>query len=148
MRNISKEVPRQALVEQSVSPREGSNVKLFAMDLSNLMQAIDIDVIPLIEVPLPRGHRVEMEKMDAPGIHYNLRGVGRISINGGPPMPLSPHLLIIVPPNTPFAIEVDDGDGQPTIISRNCWTRQDNILRIAVPNEHPEIIQICGYINA
>ena len=148
MRNFSKAVPRQTLVEQSVSARTGSPIKLSTTDLNNLMQTIDIDVIALIEVLVPQGHRVEMEKMDAPGIHYNLNGAGRISFNGGPQIPLSPHLLIIVPPNSPFAIEVDDGNGHPRIISRNCWTRQDNILRIAVPNEKPEIIQICGYFNA
>ena len=102
MRNTSKAVPRQALVGQNVSLPAGSNVKLSTTDLNNLMQALDIDVIALTELLVPHGHRVEMGTIDAPAIHYNLSGVGRISINGGPKMPLSPHLLIIVPPNTPF----------------------------------------------
>jgi|GEM_PF-211383 AraC family transcriptional activator of mtrCDE len=148
MPNISKAVSRQALLGQNVSPPAGSTLKLSTTDLNNLMQALDIDVIALIELLLPHGHRVEMGKIDAPGIHYNLSGVGRISINGGPKMPLSPHLLIIVPPNTPFAIEVDGGSGPMKVISSDCWTHQDGILRVAVPNEQPEIVQICGYFNA
>ena len=36
----------------------------------------------------------------------------------------------------------------PKLISRDCWTRQEGILRVAVPNEQPEIVQICGFFNA
>ena len=148
MRNTSKSAPRRALVEQNVSLPEGPTAKLSATDLNNLMQALDIDVIALTEILVPLGHRAEMGMIDAPAIHYNLSGVGCISINGGPKMPLSPHLLIIVPPNTPFTIEVDGGSGPPKLISRNCWTRQNGILRVAMPNEQPEIVQICGFFNA
>jgi AraC family transcriptional activator of mtrCDE len=45
-------------------------------------------------------------------------------------------------------IEVDGGSSPPKLISRDCWTRQDGILRVAVPNEQPEIVQICGFFNA
>jgi AraC-like DNA-binding protein len=148
MRNTSKAVPRQALVGQNGSLRASSTVKLSTTDLNNLMQALDIDVIALTELLVPHGHRVEFGMIDVPGIHYNLSGVGRMSINGGPEMPLSPHLLIIVPPNTPFTIEVDGGRGPPKLISRDCWTHQDGILRVAVPNKQPEIVQICGFFNA
>jgi AraC-like DNA-binding protein len=148
MRNTSKAIPRQALVGRNVSLPATSTVKLSTTDLNNLMQALDIDVIALTELLVPHGHRAEMGMIDAPAIHYNLSGVGRISINGGPKIPLSPHLLIIVPPNTPFMIEVDGGSGPPKLISRDCWTRQDGILRIAMPNEQPEIVQICGFFNA
>jgi AraC family transcriptional activator of mtrCDE len=144
----SKTVPTQALVGQKVSPPANSTVKLSTTDLNNLMQALDIDVIALTELQVPHGHRAEMRTIDAPGIHYNLSGVGRASINGGPKMPLSPHLLIIVPPNSPFTVEVDGGSGPPKLISRDCWTHQDGVLRVAVPNEKPEIVQICGFFNA
>lgn len=121
MRNTSKSVPRQALVGQNVSLAANSTVKLSTTDLNNLMQALDIDVIALTELLVSHGHRAEMGMIDAPGIHYNLSGVGRMSINGGPKMPLSPHLLIIVPPNTPIMIEVDSGSGPLKLISRDCW---------------------------
>lgn len=148
MRNTSKAIPGQVLVGQNVSLPASSNIKLSTTDLNSLMQALDIDVISLTEVLVPHGHRAEMGMIDAPGIHYNLSGVGRISINGGPTMPLRPHLLIIVPPNTPFTIEVDGGSSPPKVISKDCWTRRDDIVRVAVPDEQPEIVQICGFFNA
>src|SRR5262245_56740228 len=112
--------------------------KLSAADLNNLMQALEIDVVALTEILVPRGHRAEMGMIDTPAIHYNLKGSGRISINRGPTMQLKPHLLIIVPPNTPFSIEVDGGDGAPRLINRDCWNRdEEGISRVAVPNEKP-----------
>ena len=123
--------------------------RLSAHDLNNLMRALDIDVVALTEILVPRGHRAEMGSIDAPGIHYNLSGNGRVSVNGGPFRPLSPHLLIIVPPNTPFAIEVDgDGPGMRTI-ERDCWKRDpEGVLRVSQPNERREVVQICGFFNA
>ena len=126
-----------------------SGSKLSAADLNNLMRALEIDVVALTEILVPRGHRAEMGMIDTPAIHYNLKGSGRISINHGPNMPLMPHLLIIVPPNTPFSIEVDGGDGTTRLINRDCWKRdEEGLLRIAVPNEKPEVVQICGFFNA
>src|SRR3954469_17891610 len=69
--------------------------KLSSAELDNLMHALEIDVVSLREMLLPRGHRAEMGMIDAPAIHYNLKGSGRISINHGPNMQLMPHLLII-----------------------------------------------------
>jgi AraC family transcriptional activator of mtrCDE len=90
-----------------------------------------------------------MGMIDVPAIHYNLKGSGRISINRGPNMPLMPHLLVIVPPNTPFSIEVDGGDGAPRLIVSDCWKRhEDGLFRLAVPDEKPEVVQICGFFNA
>jgi len=144
----SKATPKQTLVEQNGARRTGAAVKLSTTDLNSLMKALDIDVIALTEILVPPGHRVEFGTIDVPGIHYNLSGTGRISINGEPAIPLSPHLLIIVPPNTPLAIEVDGESGPQRLISRDCWTRRDGILRVAVPDGQPEIVQVCGFFNA
>jgi hypothetical protein len=109
------------------------------------MRALEIDVVALTEILVPRGHRAEMGMIDAPAIHYNLKGSGRISINRGPNMQLMPRLLIVVPPNTPFSIEVDGGDGATRLINRDCWKRdEEGRLRVAVPNEKPEVVQFAA----
>jgi len=114
------------------------------------MQALDVELVALTELRVPPGYRAEMGKIDVPAIHYNLYGYGRISVGGGPFYPLKPHLLVIVPPKTPFTIEVD-GDG-PALrsIGPDCWKRdkEHGILRISVPNEIGEVVQICGFFNA
>jgi AraC family transcriptional activator of mtrCDE len=126
-----------------------SSSKLSPADLNNFLRALEIDVLSLREVLVPRNHRAEMGMIDTPAIHYNLQGSGRISINRGPAIRLIPHLLIIVPPNTPFSIEVDGCDGDVRLINSDCWTRQeDGLLRLAVPDQNPEVVQICGFFNA
>jgi AraC family transcriptional regulator, activator of mtrCDE len=149
MQNTTKARDGSGRGERTDSMIAASASKLSTADLNNLMRALEIDVVALTEILVPRGHRAEMGMIDTPAIHYNLKGSGRISINRGPNMPLMPHVLIIVPPNTPFSIEVDGGDGAPRLINRDCWKRdEEGLLRVAVPNEKPEVVQICGFFNA
>jgi AraC family transcriptional activator of mtrCDE len=148
MRNTTKLQAGSRRGERTASTIAASAAKLAAADLNNLMRALEIDVVALTEILIPPGYRAEMGAMDAPAIHYTLSGRGRISIGGGPSMPLEPHLLIIKPPNTPFAIEVDGGTAPMRLISRDCWKRHDGVLRIGIPAEQPEVMQICGFFNA
>lgn len=123
---------------------------LSASELNNLMRALHIDVVALTEILVPRGYRAEMGRHDAPGIHYTLAGKGRVSINGGAFQPLGAHLLIIVPPNTPFTIEVEGDARRLTSIEPHCFQHdpETSFLRVRVPNEPPEVVQICGFFNA
>jgi AraC family transcriptional activator of mtrCDE len=125
-----------------------SATTLSKADLNNLMRALEIDVVALTELLVPRGYRAEMGTIDAPGIHYNINGTGRLSINRGPLIKLNPHLLVIVPPNTPIAVEVDGPEAPLRLMSSDCWTHNEAVLRGRVPNEKSEIIQICGFFNA
>src|SRR5262245_53785129 len=120
-RSSSKSRPTIGQSGQSGSMIADSAAKLSAADMNNLLRALDIDVVALTEILVPKGHRAEMGMIDAPALHYTLSGTGRISINGGPKMLLEPHVLIIKPPNIPFSIEVE-GDGSPLkLINRDCW---------------------------
>jgi AraC family transcriptional activator of mtrCDE len=149
MQNTTRSRAGSGQGERAVSKAAASASKLSTDDLNNLMRSLEIDVVALTEILVPRGHRAEMGMIDVPAIHYNLKGSGRISIDRGPNMQLMPHLLIIVPPNTPFSIEVDGDDGATRLINRDCWKRdEEGILRVAVANEQPEVVQICGFFNA
>lgn len=125
-----------------------SAARLAAGDLDNLMRALEVDVVALTEILIPSGYRAEMGTIDAPAIHYIVSGRGRIAIGNGPTLPVEPHLLIIKPPNTPFVIEVDGASGPSKLISSDCWKRHDGVLRVGLPTEQPEVVQICGFFNA
>jgi AraC family transcriptional activator of mtrCDE len=149
MQNTSKSRAVSGPGERAGSTAAVPASKLSTTDLNNLMRALEIDVVALTEILVPRGHRAEMGIIDVPAIHYNLMGSGRMSINRGPDLQLMPHLLVIVPPNTPFSIEVDGDDGATRLIGRDCWKRdKEGILRVAVADEKPEVVQICGFFNA
>jgi AraC family transcriptional activator of mtrCDE len=131
-------------------PQARAREFITSSDLDGLTRALDIELVALTEILVPRGYRAEMGKFDAPAIHYNLAGSGRISVNGGPFHPLKPHLLIIVPPKTRFTIEVDGHGPVFRLIGQDCWKRdkEHKILRISVPDETGEVVQICGFFNA
>jgi AraC family transcriptional activator of mtrCDE len=148
MRSSTKSRAGSGQGERTDSMIAVSASKLATADLNNLIRALEIDVVALTEMLIPSGYRTEMGTIDAPAIHYTISGRGRISIGDGPSMPLEPHLLIIKPPNTPFAIEVDGASGPTKLISRDCWKQHDGVLRIGMPTEQPEVIQICGFFNA
>ena len=57
------------------------------------------------------GYSLDLGGMNAPGIHYNVVGTGRAVFGNRDPIPLMPHTLIIVPPNSPFRIEVEGSMG-------------------------------------
>jgi AraC family transcriptional regulator, activator of mtrCDE len=134
--------------ERNSSMIGASAAKLSKADLNNLMRALKIDVVALTELLVPQGYRAEMGMIDVPGIHYNISGTGGLSINRGPLIALKPHLLVIVPPNTSIAVEVDGSKAPLRLMSRDCWTRNEGVLRGRVPNEKSEIVQICGFFNA
>src|SRR3546814_5500525 len=52
--------------------------------------------------------RSTMAATNAPGIHYDLIGMGRMIIGNHPPIDLRPHTLIIVPAGQSFCIDAAD----------------------------------------
>jgi hypothetical protein len=81
MQNTAKPWAGNGSRERTDSMIDVSASKFSTADLNNLMRALEIDVVSLREILVPRGHRVEMEMIDVPAIHYNLKGSGRISIS-------------------------------------------------------------------
>src|SRR5690606_5581352 len=83
---------------------------LAAADLDRLIDTLMVRFVLLAECLVGEGYRLEMGYVDAPGIHYNLAGTGRLIIADGEPIELKPHTLVVVPPGSPFRIEVSSRD--------------------------------------
>lgn len=89
--------------------------------------------------------------MNAPGIHYNLVGTGQAVIANHIVVPLQPHTLIVVPPNSPFRIEVGGEGANPTLhsVEGNVQSMTyDNVRRFTAGEGPPELILVCGYFHA
>lgn len=82
--------------------------------LDSLMRALEVAFVRLVECVVSPGWRLSLAAAELTGIHYNLKGKGRIIIGEGPPLALEPHTLAIIPPRRPFIIE-----------DRHCETRTD-----------------------
>jgi AraC family transcriptional activator of mtrCDE len=111
-----------------------------------------VSFVALTECLVSEGYCLEMGGTNAPGIHYNIQGRGKLIIKGCAPVELMPHTLVIVPPNAPFRIEADGFhrglqnlrtvDGMLVAVSK------DSINYIVAGDGDPEVILICGFFDA
>jgi AraC family transcriptional activator of mtrCDE len=121
-------------------------------DLDSLMSTLDVSFVKLTECLVSPGWRLVLAGTNAAGIHYNLRGTGRLIVADHPPIDLIPHTLIIVPPEQTFRIEAPI-DEHPTEELRTVESHSQHfapgVLRKFVAGEgEPQIILICGYFRA
>src|ERR1700755_1102819 len=110
--------PKTRTSARSESPEHVSdrpNLAFPRSDLDVLMTTLDVDVIGLIECLVSPGWRLSFGSADAPAIHYNLSGTGRMVVGSFAAFPLAPHTLVITPAKEPFHIEVDDRAAAKTV---------------------------------
>src|SRR5580704_7599712 len=97
------------------------------------MSALEVQFVALSECLVSPGHRLEMGKVSAACMHYNLFGSGKMLVGDGPPIELVPHTLIVVPANIPFRIEVAAEPGVKTplksVDGRTQTTMKDGVRR-------------------
>ena len=117
-------------------------------DLDKLMTALEVQFVTLAQCSVSRGYALSIGGVHAPGIHYNLKGMGRIFIDDHPPIEVMPHTLIIVPGNAPFRIEVPD-EQTPTALrlvkGKLPNPVSNNVLRFVAGEEKPALVLFCGY---
>jgi AraC family transcriptional activator of mtrCDE len=122
-----------------------------AADLDGLLSALVVDFVRLTECLVTPGWRINLGGTSAPGIHYNLSGRGRMVLEGHPPIELSPHTLVITPPNQYFHIAVppeDPGSGIYQEIEGRWKPFPPGAIRRFVAGDGPQLMLICGYFQA
>ena len=77
-----------------------------AAELDRLIDTLMVKFVGLSECLVGEGYRLDLGGVDAPGIHYNLVGTGRMIVGDGDSIELRPHTMVVVPANSPFRIEV------------------------------------------
>jgi AraC-like DNA-binding protein len=121
-------------------------------DLDNLMASLDVEVVALSECLVSRGFGLDLGGIGIPGIHYNLKGTGKMLLSNKLWVNLKPHTLIVVPPNTPFRIEAAQLPGKNATLRLVDGRLQKNIKgdihRFVAGDDNPEILLICGFFTA
>jgi len=121
-------------------------------DLERLLDTLMVGFVRLSECLVGEGYRLELGGIDAPGLHYNLSGTGRLVVENGEPIELQPHRLVILPANTLFRIEVPSRVGGrttwKTVHGRSQQFPQGAIRRYVATDAEPVIMLICGYFHA
>lgn len=140
--------------DRAESPKRVSDRPNFALpraDLDVLVATMDVSVIGLVECLVSQGWRLSFGSADAPAIHYNLAGTGRMVVGSAPAFPLVPHTLVITPAKESFYIEVDDQKAAtPISVVEARWDPRfgDSIQRFAAGDADPMVMLICGYFRA
>lgn len=121
-------------------------------DLDRLLDTLTVRFVRLSECLVGEGYRLELGGIDAPGLHYNLSGTGRLVVGNDAPIELQPHRLVILPANTLFRIEVpsrrDSRATWKTIDGRSQVFAQGAVRRYVATDAEPVIMLICGYFHA
>jgi AraC family transcriptional activator of mtrCDE len=121
-------------------------------ELDRLLDTLMVEFVRLSECLVGEGYRLELGGIDAPGLHYNISGTGRMVVEGREPIELQPHRLVVLPAKTLFRIEVPSRRG-----SRVTWRTVDGraqlfppgaVRRYVANDGEPEIVLICGYFHA
>ena len=113
-------------------------------DLEGLLGTLDVSFVALTECVVSMGYSLDLGGMNAPGIHYNVGGTGRAVFGNRDPIPLMPHTLIIVPPNSPFRIEVEGSMGFTALRSvkkQPQMTSSSTIRRFSAGDGDPSLRQ-------
>lgn len=127
-------------------------VRIAPSDLDKLMSSLEVRFVALTECLVSSGYRLQMGGFDAPGMHYNLCGRGKMFIGNGAAIDLVPHTLVIVPPKSPFRIECAGTSGTrpllKTVDGRLQAVTKGSIRHVTAGEGEPEIILICGFFDA
>ena len=127
-------------------------VPVAAAELDRLLDTLMVEFVRLSECLVGDGYRLELGGIDAPGLHYNLSGIGRLVVGNREPIVLQPHTLVVLPANTLFRIEVPSRRG-----GRAIWKTVDGRAQVFAPgavrryvatDAEPVIVLICGYFHA
>jgi AraC-like DNA-binding protein len=119
-------------------------------DLESLLATLEVNFVGLSECLVSRGYSLELGGVNAPGIHYNIVGAGRAVIGNGEPVPLMPHTLIVLPPNSPFRIEVEGSKGFSGLhsVKGEPRTASSGTMRRVAGDGDPSLMLVCGYFHA
>jgi AraC-like DNA-binding protein len=133
------------------SAREPLLLQISEKDLDKLLTALEVKFVTLAQCVVSRGYALSISGEHAPGIHYNLMGMGRLFIGDKPPIEVVPHTLIIVPSNAPFRIEVpDEHDSKALrlVTGKLPASLNNNVLRFVAGEGEPALTLFCGYFYA
>jgi AraC-like DNA-binding protein len=119
-------------------------------DLESLLATLDVNFVGLSECLVSRGYSLELGGVNAPGLHYNIVGTGRAVIGDREPVPLTPHTLIVLPPDSTFRIEVEGSNGFTGLrrIRGEPRTPLSGTMRRVAGDGDPSLMLVCGYFHA
>jgi AraC family transcriptional regulator, activator of mtrCDE len=128
-------------------------LRISPSDLDKLMTTLEVSFVTLSECLVSPGWQLAIPANEMPGVHYNMMGAGLLVAAGTPPISLTPHTLVVVPPRQSFRIHAPSGDRriEPLNTVEARWDRPEGpgtLRRNVAGDGDPQIRLICGYFRA
>ena len=126
-------------------------LRISPADLESVLGTLEVNFVALAECLVSMGYTLELGDVNAPGIHYNLAGYGRAVIGKRDPVPLAPHTLIVVPPNSAFRIEVEGSNGFSGLLAvkgQPQTASSGTMRKFTAGDGEPSLMLVCGYFHA
>ncbi|MDY0885893.1 AraC family transcriptional regulator [Dongia soli] len=125
--------------------------RITPQDLDKLMATLEVERAKLSRCTLTAGSQLRVACNDAPTIHYGLQGSGWVFVNDEPPIQLTRHTLVIVPPGKFLVIAGSDH----AFRSRRCLGSLHGDIfipgsshRCSVGEGEPSVAFVCGSFRA
>ena len=122
-------------------------------DLDDLMATLDVGVATVAESKISPGWRLKFPGSKFPSIHYDVEGYGQMYMGNAPPIPLSPHTMVITPPGQPFQIDTGySHSGTSTLnvkeVSRSFAEHPSNVELFIAGDQEPALTLSSNYFWA
>jgi AraC family transcriptional activator of mtrCDE len=121
-----------------------SDLRLFS-----LLGALAVRFVALAECVVSSGYGLALSGVDAPGLHYDLAGHGTMCVEGETAIRLTPHTLVVVPPDSTFTLQ--GKSGAESLVTSDARLQTDPcgpIRRFVAGWGAAQIVLICGFFHA
>lgn len=115
--------------------------------LDRLLASLEVHVRGFALCNVQRGHRLVLEPMDTPVIHYALKGPGILEVQDGPSLPFAEHDFFVVPRNLSQNIVAPNGDLVNVRGIQTMSTLDDALLEMAAGKD-ADAATVCGTLDA
>ncbi|MGF1623984.1 MAG: AraC family transcriptional regulator [Alphaproteobacteria bacterium] len=115
--------------------------------LDRLLTSLEVHIRAFAVCRVRRGYRLVLGGLDAPLIHFALKGSGTLQIHGGLSLPFAEHDFLVIPRHLGHSLTASDGHLQDVRGTDALSTLEDALLEISA-GRGADAVTVCGTIEA
>lgn len=115
--------------------------------LDRLLASLEVELKGFAVCKVARGYRLVLGALDAPLIHYAVKGPGIVQIEDGPSLSFADHDFLIIPPGLRHSLMVEPGDLEDVRGTDGLSTLADALLQISAGGA-ADAVTLCATIEA
>jgi hypothetical protein len=114
----------------------------FLSPIDSLLTSLQVEVGALAECLVSTGWRLSFPESEVPGLHYTVKGTGRIRVGDAPPISLVPHTLVVTPPGRPYCFEAAPPEGAAHPLKET-----KSVMKLSAPGTMQTFVATIGILQ-